>query len=101
MGWETEGVSRGMGQQRPTQYSEAIILQLKINTLKKNRKLYWIGRKVPSVIKLKIKGTFFISTKKFIEQCIHRFVQYLLPFFRLLHNSIFPKIFCIFEQGTV
>ena len=35
---------------------------------------YWVGQKVPSVFKVKIKNTFFIFTKNFIEQRIHRFV---------------------------
>ena len=37
-------------------------------------KKYWVGQKFPSVFKVKIKDTFFIFTKNFIEQHIHRVV---------------------------
>ena len=36
--------------------------------------LYWVGQKVPSVFKIKIKDTVFVFTKNFIEQRICCFI---------------------------
>ena len=49
--------------------------------------------------KVKIKGPFFIFTKNF--KCITILFHYLLPFFRQIDNSIFPKLFIFFEQKNV
>ena len=61
---------------------------------------YWIGQKVPSVFKVKIKDTFLIFTKNFIEPCIHCFVP--LPSAIVQATSYFhlPKTFYLFEQRT-
>lgn len=40
----------------------------------------------------KIKNTFFIFIKNFIEQHIHHFAPLLTAIFRQLHNSIVPKL---------
>ena len=49
----------------------------------------------------KNKRHFSFSPRTLLNNIFTSLFHYLLPFFRQLHNSIFPKLFYLFEQRTV
>ena len=64
-----------------------------LRTFLKSTNCQFIGWAKKCLRFFKIKHTFFIFTKNFIEKRIHPFVPlFVLPFFRQLHNPIFPKL---------
>ena len=59
---------------------------------------YWVGQKVPLAFKLKIKTHFSFSQRTLLNSVFTVLFHYLLPFFRQLHNSIFPKLFIFLSK---
>ena len=81
---------------------ELIIFFIPGVTVTLTNHLYWIGQKVPSVLKVKLKDRFFsFSLITLLTNVFIVLFPYLLPFSRQLHNSIFPKLFPLFQQRTV
>ena len=57
----------------------------------KVKTIYWVGQNIPLVFKLK-KTHFSLSPRTLLNNVFIILFHYLLPFFRQLHNSIFPKL---------
>ena len=62
---------------------------------------YWIGQNIRSVSKQKQKTHFSLSPIPLLNNILTLLFHYILPSFRQLHNSIFPKHFYLFEQRTI
>ena len=64
------------------------------------RGVYGLARKF-LVFQVKIKDTFFIFTKNFIEYRIHQFVPLPSVIFQATLEFHLPKTFDLFEQRTI
>ena len=61
-------------------------------------KVVYLGQIFPSIFKVKIKDSFFIFTKNFIEQNTHCSVLLPSAILGQLHNSNFPKLFIFLSK---
>ena len=55
--------------------------------------MYWVGQKVPLVLKVKLKDTvLYFLPRTLLNNIFTILFHYLRPLFRQLHNSKFPKL---------